>query len=436
MDLRKWAISLLAIGALMGPIAGLAEAKDSVFINLFTYRTGAFGASGGKHANGMVAYLELLNKRDGGIEGVKIKYEECEFGYKTDRGVECYERMKAKGSVISLPNSTGLTYKLVPKAPVDEIPILTMGYGMSGAADGRLFPWVFNFPTSYWSQASAFIKYVGAEQGGLDKLKGKKIGLIFLESGYGREPIPLFEALGKKYGYEFKHWAVPFKQSADQKSQWRKIVRWNPDYLFMWGWGVMNPTAVSRAVEYGYPLNKFIGVWWSGDELDTKPSGKKAKGYRSATFHAPGAFADVHKELLKHVYGGDKAKAREVFFGDVLYNRGVFNTLLVAEAIRTAIKKHGPKITGKEVRWGLENLDLTEERLAELGAKGFGKPIKITCADHEGNGPVLFQEWDGEKWVIVSDWISPLGKIVRPMLEKAAATEAKKWDYKMRTDCN
>ena len=49
----------------------------------------------------------------------------------------------------------------------------SMGYGMTAAADGRWFAWVFNFPMTYWSQASAFIKYVGAQEGGMAKLKGK-----------------------------------------------------------------------------------------------------------------------------------------------------------------------------------------------------------------------------------------------------------------------
>ena len=128
------------------------------------------------------------------------------------------------------------------------------------------------------------------------------------------------------------------------------------------------------------------------------------------------------------------AAAKKANFGDVLYNRGMFNAMLVIEAARTAIKKHGTKITGKEMRWGLENLDLGEKRLAELGMGGFGKPIKISCADHEGSGPVLFQEWTGSEWKIVSDWVKPMTSTVRPMLEKAAATEAKKWNYKKR-DC-
>ena len=40
----------------------------------------------------------LINARDGGINGVKITFEECETGYATDRGVECYERQIGRAS--------------------------------------------------------------------------------------------------------------------------------------------------------------------------------------------------------------------------------------------------------------------------------------------------------------------------------------------------
>ena len=423
-------------GTYVGRVAPESSVDEGgLYIPMFTYRTGPFGPDGYKLANGLAAYFEMISKRDGGVLGRKIVWEECEFGFRTERGIECYERLKGKGSLISVPQSTSLTYRLIPRAPVDKIPILSMGYGMSGAADGRWFPWVFNFPTSYWSQASAFIRYVGCEMGGMDNLRGKKIGLIFLESGYGREPIKLFEALSKRLGYEFKHWAIPAKQMADQRSQWSQIVLWDADYMFMWGWGVMNPTAISRAAEFGYPMDRFIGGWWSGDELDTKPAGTKAKGYRAATFHAPGAFADVHKDILKYTYDGNMALARAHNYGDVLWSRGVFNAMLIAEGIRNAILKFGGNITGEEMRWGLEHINLTDERLEKLGAKGVGAPFKVTCSDHEGNGPVLFQEWDGKKWVVVSDWVEPIREIVRPMLEEAAAKEARKWNYRMRDDC-
>ena len=115
-------------------------------------------------ANGFTTTSRSLNERDGGINGVKIVFEECETQYDTKQGVECYERLKGKhgGAVLVNPYSTGITYQLIPKAPVDKIVIHSMGYGMTASADGRWFPWVFNFPMTYWSQASAFVKYVGA----------------------------------------------------------------------------------------------------------------------------------------------------------------------------------------------------------------------------------------------------------------------------------
>ncbi|MGI9462382.1 MAG: ABC transporter substrate-binding protein, partial [Aestuariivirgaceae bacterium] len=333
------------------------------------------------------------------------------------------------------PLSTGVTYKLVPKARVDKIPLLSMGYGMSAAADGRWFPYVFNFPTSYWSQASAFISFIGEQEGGIDKLNGKKIGLIYLESGYGREPIPLFEALGKKYGYSFNSYSVPGKEMQKQQAQWRKIARDKPDWLFMWGWGVMNRTAIQRATEFGFPLDRFIGVWWSGAESDTAPLGDLAKGYRAGTFHAAGQCCNVHKDILEHVYGKDGGTDKESV-GQVLYNRGALNAMFITEAVRDAIKKTGKKVTGVEVRDAMENLNLDDARLKGLGFEGFTGPVKISCADHENNGPVMIQEWDGGKWNIVKTGISPLIDVVRPMLEEAAVKEAEKFGYKMRENCS
>ena len=87
------------------------------------------------------------------------------------------------------------------------------------------------------------------------------------------------------------------------------------------------------------------------------------------------------------------------------------------------------------MRWGFENLNLTDKRLDELGMKGFTHPIKVTCEDHEGNGPVLIQQWDGKKWEIVSDWVVPMRDVVRPKIEAAAVEEGKKLGYTPR-DCS
>ena len=151
------------------------------------------------------------------------------------------------------------------------------------------------------------------------------------------------------------------------------------------------------------------------------PAGDAAKGYLSATFHSPGKSFKVHEDLKKFVYDKGKGSAASCDkVGEVLYNRGLVNAMMSTEAIRDAIKKHGKKITGEHVREAMENLSLTQERLAKLGFEGVMKPIKVSCNDHEGNGPVLIQQWTGKEWKIVSDWIEPMRDVVRPMMEASA----------------
>ena len=41
------------------------------------------------------------------------------------------------------------------------------------------------------------IRYIAGKEGGLDKLKGKTIGFIYFDGGYGMEPIPLLDAAGQ-----------------------------------------------------------------------------------------------------------------------------------------------------------------------------------------------------------------------------------------------
>ncbi|GIX47418.1 MAG: branched-chain amino acid ABC transporter substrate-binding protein [Candidatus Tectimicrobiota bacterium] len=423
-NLKRLAVAILALSVLVAP----ALAQEEIFIPMLVYRTGPYAPNGIPAANGFRDYLRLLNARDGGINGVKITWEECETQYNTKLGVECYEKLKnkgPKGAALVNPYSTGITYQLIPRAPIDKVPIHSMGYGQTAAADGRVFAWAFNFPTTYWSQASAFIKYVGEQEGGMDKLKGKRIALVYHNSPYGKEPIPTLTVLAEQYGYDLQLLAVDHP-GQEQKATWLQIRRYRPHWVFMWGWGVMNQVAIKEAAAIRYPMDRFIGVWWSGSESDVVPAGKDAIGYKAGNFHGVGTDFDVHRDILKYVYNGNLAEAKANNFGEVLYNRGLVNAMYDTEAIRTAMRKYGNRaVGGEEVRWGFENLHLTEDYLKQIGFGGFVRPIKITCEDHEGNGPVFIQQWTGETWKQVSDWITPMREVVRPMIEKAALEYAK-----------
>jgi len=157
------AATLVAAG-LTGASSALAQAKEQ-FFPLLSYRTGAYAPNGVPWANGKQDYLKMINARDGGINGVKLTYEECETGYATDRGVECYERLKSRPGVAFFdPQSTGITFALTEKAPADKVPLITLGYGLSVSQDGMAFKWNFPLMGSYWTGADILIQHLGKKR--------------------------------------------------------------------------------------------------------------------------------------------------------------------------------------------------------------------------------------------------------------------------------
>ncbi|MEA2929412.1 MAG: branched-chain amino acid transport system substrate-binding protein [Hyphomicrobiales bacterium] len=402
-------------------VATPASAADEIYIPLLTYRTGAFAVSGQQIGSGMADYLNMLNERDGGIGGVRLNVEECETGYDTKKGVECYEQVKSKNPIVINPYSTGITLQIIPKAAVDKIPILSMAYGLSASADGQNFPWIFNPPATYWDGASVFVKYAGSKEGGMDKLKGKKIGLVYLDAPFGKEPIPLLEALAKDYGFELKLYPVPASEMQNQSSLWLNVRRDRPDWIYMQGFGAMNPTAVKEAIKINYPMDRFVGNWWAGGDDDARPAGPGAKGYLALSFNQVGTNFPILQDILKHVVDKGKSQLAKEKVGETLYNRGVLNSIIIAEAIRNAQKVSGKKvITGEDMRRGLETLVITEARLKEIGAEGFAGPMKVSCEDHNGHNPAFMAQWDGTKYVKASDWIDPIKEKVNPLIDQAA----------------
>ena len=421
-------LCLAAAAALAGSAAALpAAAQNEQFLPALVYRTGPYAPNGIPFANGVADYWNLVNERDGGINGVKIVFEECEFGYATDRGVECYERLKAKGptgAAYVIPLSTGVTYALTEKAPVDKIPLISMGYGRADSRDGSVYQWNFPMVGTYWTAADIIIQQIAKKEGGFDKLKGKKIALVYHDSPYGKEPITLLQKRAGIHGFEVMLLPVTHP-GVEQKATWLQIRQNRPNYVLLWGWGVMNSTAIKEAVAVGYPRENMYGVWWSGAEPDVRPAEGGAKGYNAVTLqHSAGKFK-VHEDLKKFVYDKNKGAAKWDEVGEILYNRGMINAMLGVEAIRTAQEKNGKKpMTGEQVRWGLENLNLTAARIKQLGFEGLLQPIKLSCSDHEGARTGRIQTWDGKNWKITSDWFTADDKVIGPLVKETAAKYA------------
>ncbi|HET9577882.1 MAG TPA: ABC transporter substrate-binding protein [Usitatibacter sp.] len=408
----------LAVAATVGAVSDAAAQANEIFVPALVYRTGAYAPNGIPWADGFVDYLKLVNERDGGVNGIKIAYEECETGYATDRGVECYERFKSRKPVAFSPLSTGITYALTDKVPNDKITLITAGYGRADSVEGAVFDWNFPMEGTYWDGADILIQHVKKK----GSLKGKKIALVYHDSPYGKEPIPVLEAHAKKEGFELLKLPVTHP-GVEQKATWLQIRQQRPDYVFLWGWGVMNSTAIKEAIAVGYPRLQMFGVWWAGAEPDVVPAEQAAKGYNAlALAHSAENNLPVHKDMAKYLYDkgkGTAAKKEEI--GSVLYNRGLIAAVYTVESIRAAQGKFGKRVvTGEEVRWGAENLNLDAARIKALGVEGMMQPIHTSCHDHGGVHKARIHTWDGAHWSYTSDMYEADQKFLRPLIEDSA----------------
>ena len=218
--------ALIAAFAVSATTAVVAQSKEQ-FVPVLSYRTGPYAPNGTPWANGFVDYLKLVNAK-GGINGVKISYEECETGYDTARSVECYERLKSKNPSFVQTLSTGATFAITEKAPGDKIPVLTVGYGRSESADGAVFKWNFPIAGTYWVAADTILQAIAKKEGGWDKLKGKKIALVYHDSPFGKEPIPLIQERSRIHGFELQLLPVT-APGVEQKATWLQVRQARPD---------------------------------------------------------------------------------------------------------------------------------------------------------------------------------------------------------------
>ena len=430
-----------AVAASLAAVSAPSLAQERVqFFPSLTGRTGPVAPNATPFANGYADYLKLVNLR-GGIHGVKTLVEECETAYATDRGVECYERLKGKhgGATVFQPLSTGITFALTEKVPADKIPLITSGYGRSDSADGGVFKWNFPLIGTYWVAGDTVLQHIAQKEGGWDKLKGKKIAVVYHDSPFGKELLPIIEERRKMHGFEVQLLPVP-APGVEQKSIWLQVRQQRPDYVIMQTWGIMTPTAIKEAVATGYPREKMFGTWWSGAEPDLKDVGAAAKGYSAVMMqHGAEPQSQVVQDILQKVYGAGQCTGPKDEVGQVLYMRGVVGAMLAAEGVRAAQERFGKGkvMTGEQARWGYENLNLTQARLDAIGFKGVLRPVSTSCADHMGSAWTRVHTWDGSKFVWSSDWLQADEQIIRPMVKASADKYAaeKKIERRPASDC-
>ena len=429
---RAAALAALASSTVMAPSLAQAQAAEQ-FVPLLVYRTGQFAPLGIPWADGKQDYLKLVNARDGGVNGVKLTYEECETAYDAAKGVECYERLKGKGTGASGfdTQSTGITFAVTDKAFVDKIAVETPGYGLSQSSDGSVFEWNFPLLGTYWTAADVMMQDIAKKEKG--NLKGKKIALVYHDSPYGKEPIPLLQKRAAAQGFELTLLPVT-PPGVEQKSTWLQIRQQRPDYVLFWSAGVMTPAGIREAQATGFPREKIYAIWWAGSDHDVKDIGDGAKGYNAITIHNSAAKDKVQDDLKKFVYDKGQGTGGAGEIGALAHTRGMMISMLQVEAIRAAQEKFGKgkSLTSEQVKWGYENLNLTAERLKALGFGEIMRPVKTSCSNHMGDDWARIVQWDGAKWNITSDWYQSDKSFIDPLVKEYAAKYATDKNIKPR----
>lgn len=361
-----------------------------------------------EYSQGQRDYLSLINAR-GGIKGYTFEATVVDHGNEPQRGIEAYERFKADGTVLMDFFSTPVSRAIVPRALKEGQNILTLFHGRSDAADGETFPAIFPAGALYWSQAAVILKYIADQEKG--DLKGKKIALVGIDSPFGKEPLPIFQAVGAKEGFELQTFFYP-SPGNEQSSSWTAVRRFNPDWVVIWGAGGGQTTSLRDAIRNGIKLDRLLSVIWLS-ETDTEIAGKDtAKGVLRFEGAAYGRDNPVIKAILDEVVAKGKGAGAAEKVGSSYYNIGVAGMSVVVEAARIALEKGGP-VTAASLRQGLE-------QIKDFDAQGLIPPVTITPKDHQGGGRGRISQWDGGKWVPKTDWYAAYQDVVWDLIKKNA----------------
>ena len=405
-----WALAAVTVAGLCG--AATASAEDKVLlIGDQCDRTGPTQIVGTVLCPAMQDYYKLVNSK-GGIDGWMVKGDEIDNAYKVPEAIEAYERQKQMGALLMTLYGTPQTVALNQRLEQDKIPTTSPGFGISAAADGTRFPYLFPIAATYWSQAAAAVSFAKQQLGG--NIKGKKIAYVYYDNPAGKEAMPILEALQKQEGYDMRTFAVP-PPGVEMGAQIIDITqRYRPDFIIMHLFGRSPSVAIKGLKGAGFPLKHVVGLVWASAEADILAAGgwATAEGYNTLQFAGAGDDYPVRQEI-KAMYKKDGKEPPKEMEDTVIYNRGLLQAAIQVEALKNALKASGgQKPTTEQVKQGMEQIhDFT------LG--GLVPPLHITATDHEGGGFVkVFGVHDG-KFAQETDWIHPYRDVVENAVKTA-----------------
>lgn len=399
------AVAMAAVGV-TNPVR--AQDKDPITFALLQDFTGVYTFVSNEYNQGQQDYIKLINAR-GGVDGHPIELMIRDTGNEPQRGIEAYNRAVEEGAVLVDFLSTPVSRAMVPRVLKDEVVMITALHGRGDASAGKTFPYVFPVMATYWSQASVLANYMEEE---MDGLEGKKIAHVFIDSPFGREPLPILRELAERKGFEVKAFPYP-SPGNEQSSTWSDVRRWGPDYVTIWGAGGGQPVSIQTAIRNGISPERILSVVWLA-RTDMKQVGfDTATGVKRFEAVHTGRDTPVIQDIVAEVVEPGNGTGDEENVGTTYYNIGVATMAAAVEAAGLALDEHGAPLTGPKLKQGFE-------MLKDFDANGLMPPITITAEDHQGGGYGRVSMWNGEEWEPQTDWVSAYQDIVWQEIEENA----------------
>jgi branched-chain amino acid transport system substrate-binding protein len=118
--------------------------------------------------------------------------------------------------------------------------------------------------------------------------------------------------------------------------------------------------------------------------------------------------------MLDTYYANGKGSGPEASVRDVYYNLGLSIYSMNFEAARLAIQKNGWPLTPESMKEGFESIE-------NYDAEGLMAPVTVTAQDHGGGGKTRVEQWDGEKWVPLTDWSAEYTDVVWDVIKESSS---------------
>lgn len=357
-------------------------------------------------AGGFVDQLKLANVEAG--PGVApLRWTLCDAGSEAGRGLACYERLVAGRDDVAVlplaPHPDGLA--LAARAAAASLPVVAVGFGRAEWADGAAFPWLFPLGGTAWVAADVFVQALADEAGGALRLAGRRVLLVLHDSPHGREPLPPLLTQAARLGFELL--TLPLQGGDADAARLRAALQAvRPDQVLVWGDEALALATVQAAVATGLPASRVtLGPWLQPDD-GLRALGDAARGVNALVLHGALAGTPATLRLRDTLYRRGEGSVRWEEVDRPAYAQGRLAALAVVEAIRLAraAAPSSQPLTPRQLRWGLERLQLTPARIEGLGYSDALRPWTLSCGDHGGSRHAALRRWDGRAWEAPGPW--------------------------------